>query len=102
MWEVYSEPRREYVDELKSPNGKKKTFKVRQKFAHPLYTYKIEVIKIKAIISEQLSKSAYNSAYLIVQPYFQKDGGRIVKMKEYEVRVEDIDNDKWILIEEGE
>lgn len=104
MWHspFYNEPIKVDTDELKSPNGKKRAFKVGQKFAHPLYTYRIEIVNIKAYRTEQISKSDYNNADLIVQPYFQKDKDRTIKMEEYEVQVKDINSDKWFLIEEKE
>ncbi|WP_069302609.1 hypothetical protein [Bacillus bingmayongensis] len=69
------------------------------KFAHPLYVYKIEIVKIMAFIDEKSNKSKYSNAKVFIKPFISKENNQVQEFEEYEMDTDVINKDKWFLIE---
>ncbi|PGZ96925.1 hypothetical protein COE51_16260 [Bacillus pseudomycoides] len=89
------------VEEIKGNKPSQMALKVGQHLAHNLYEYKIEITKIKVREDDKDCKSIYKNADIFVTTYFSKDNnGDYVKIGEYEIEPEHINEGKWFVINE--
>ncbi|MFJ8529990.1 hypothetical protein [Bacillus sp. NPDC094106] len=101
-WREWREPVRESAEEINSDNPSQINLKLEQKFAHPLYEYKMRISRIEAYKDESENGYTYGNASVFVKPYFQKDSNNIVELDEYEISPKEINDGKWFLINERE
>ncbi|PFL21647.1 hypothetical protein COJ07_10185 [Bacillus cereus] len=98
FWER-SEAIRIPIEELNSDDPTQLYLKIGQKFAHPLYEYRMQIVKIEVYKDEYDNRhTCYDKAFIFVKPYFQKESNHIIELEEYEIRPRDINDGKWFLI----
>ena len=95
---------RKSVDEIPSDKPSQISLKIGQRFKHELYTYRFEITNIK-ILDEKpdYNESLYSTAEIHVTTYIpKKPDNNDIKIKEYTIRPEAINQDKWLLINDSE
>lgn len=98
-WWERSEAIRIPIEELNSDDPTQLYLKIGQKFAHPLYEYRIQIVKIEVYKDKFENRQAYYAnAFIFIKPYFQKESNHIIELEEYEIRPRDINEGKWFLI----
>ncbi|MEI5893048.1 hypothetical protein DXB51_14340 [Bacillus cereus] len=98
-WAEYNEPVRISIEEINSNDPTQINLKIGQRFAHPLYEYRMQIVKIEVYEDDSENKPAYYSnAFIFVKPYFQKESNNIIELGEYEIRPREINDGKWFLI----
>ncbi|MEW9578151.1 hypothetical protein U9K47_22830 [Bacillus toyonensis] len=98
-WWERSEAIRIPIEEINSDDPSQLHLKIGQRFAHPLYEYRMKIVKIEVYKDDSENKSThYGNAFIFVKPYFQKESTNIIELEEYEIRPKDINDGKWFLI----
>lgn len=97
-WAERSEPIRMPIEEIISNDSTQLNLKVGQKFAHPLYEYRMQIIKIEIYKYESEKGNAYDNAFIFIKPYLQKESNNIIELDEHKIYPSDINNGKWFLI----
>ncbi|HFJ9454148.1 TPA: hypothetical protein ACGW67_005472 [Bacillus tropicus] len=92
-------PEKIEVNEVNSDITSEMSLRVGQKYAHPLYLYKIEITRIKAYKEKPEFGNIYSRSSIFIKPYVVRNSGTVAEMKEYEIEPENINKDKWFLIE---
>ncbi|ANT40138.1 MULTISPECIES: hypothetical protein [Bacillus cereus group] len=98
-WHERRNPIRIPIEEVISNDPTQINLKIGQRFAHPLYQYRMQIMKIE-VYKDDFEKrpTYYDNAFIFAKPYFQKESNSIIELGEYEIRPKDINDGKWFLI----
>lgn len=98
-WAERRNPIRIPIEEVISDDPTQINLKKGQRFAHPLYQYRMQIVKIEVYKDDFENRPTYyGNSFIFVKPYFQKESSSIIELGEYEIRPKDINDGKWFLI----
>ncbi|PHA31845.1 hypothetical protein COF06_28510 [Bacillus wiedmannii] len=95
---------RNSVEEISSDKPAEIALKIGQQFKHELYTYRFKITNIKILDGEPYyNESLYSTAEIHITTYLPGNSdNKDIKIKDYTIRPEAINTDKWLLINDSE